>query len=165
MVVELVHAHVLTDRQTNDELDVRGSVHQQPSTYAKPEAASEVLGSCWWAVCRPKHVELHINVKWKSLIHCCILLDFLCERESPLLRPVHVTASVGYLPKFFFLKWTSLLLKSIRPSPYLPRRRATDSQLVKCFCMYYLCRLCCSVYSLCVDVFCITTTGCQRNCS
>jgi len=35
-------------------------VHQ-PSTYEKPEAASAVLGSWWWAVCRPKHVELHIN--------------------------------------------------------------------------------------------------------
>jgi len=31
---------------------------QQPSTYEKPEAASAVLGSWWWAVCRPKHVEL-----------------------------------------------------------------------------------------------------------
>ena len=31
--------------------------------YAKPEAASAVLGSWWWAVCRPKHVELHINKK------------------------------------------------------------------------------------------------------
>jgi hypothetical protein len=43
------------------------SVHQlhiqQPSTYAKPEAASAVLGSWWWAVCRPTHVELHINMK------------------------------------------------------------------------------------------------------
>ena len=36
---------------------------QQPSTYAKPEAASAVLGSWWWVVCRPKHVELHINMK------------------------------------------------------------------------------------------------------
>jgi hypothetical protein len=35
---------------------------QQPSTYEKPEAASAVLGSWWWAVCRPKHVELHINM-------------------------------------------------------------------------------------------------------
>jgi len=35
---------------------------QQPSTYAKPEAASAVLGSSWWAVCRPKRVELHINM-------------------------------------------------------------------------------------------------------
>jgi hypothetical protein len=34
---------------------------QQPSTYAKPEAASAVLGSWWWAVCRPKPVGLHIN--------------------------------------------------------------------------------------------------------
>jgi len=31
--------------------------------YAKPEAASEVLGSWWWAVCRPKHVDLHINME------------------------------------------------------------------------------------------------------
>ena len=36
---------------------------QQPSTYVKPEAACAVLGSWWWAVCRPKHVELHINMK------------------------------------------------------------------------------------------------------
>jgi len=31
--------------------------------YAKPEAASAVLGSWRWAVCRPKHVELPINMK------------------------------------------------------------------------------------------------------
>jgi hypothetical protein len=36
---------------------------QQPSTYTKPEAASAVLGSWWWAVCRSKHVELNINMK------------------------------------------------------------------------------------------------------
>ena len=36
---------------------------QQPSTYEKPETASAVLGSWWWAVCRPKHVELHINIE------------------------------------------------------------------------------------------------------
>jgi hypothetical protein len=36
---------------------------QQPSTNEKPEAASAVLGSWWWAVCRPKHVELHINTE------------------------------------------------------------------------------------------------------
>ena len=49
---------------------------QQPSTYEKPEAASAVLGSWWWAVCRPKHVELRINWNNKSLIYCFILLDF-----------------------------------------------------------------------------------------
>jgi hypothetical protein len=49
---------------------------QQPSTYEKPENASAVLGSCWWAVCYPKHVELHINWNNKILIHGCILLDF-----------------------------------------------------------------------------------------
>ena len=36
---------------------------QQPSTHEKPEAASAVLGSWWWAVCRPKHVELHTNME------------------------------------------------------------------------------------------------------
>jgi hypothetical protein len=29
----------------------------------KPESASAVFGSWWWAVCRPKHVELHMNMK------------------------------------------------------------------------------------------------------
>jgi len=36
---------------------------QKPPTYSKPEAVSAVLGSCWWAMCRPKHVELHINME------------------------------------------------------------------------------------------------------
>ena len=36
---------------------------QQPSTHAKAEGARAVLGSWWWTVCRPKHVELHINMK------------------------------------------------------------------------------------------------------
>jgi len=36
---------------------------KQPSTYEKPEAAGADLGSWWWAVCRPKHVELHINME------------------------------------------------------------------------------------------------------
>jgi len=36
---------------------------QQPSTYAKPEAAGKALGSWWWAVRRPKHVELRINTE------------------------------------------------------------------------------------------------------
>jgi hypothetical protein len=30
-------------------------------TYAKPEAACVVLGSWWWSVCSPKHVELHLK--------------------------------------------------------------------------------------------------------
>jgi hypothetical protein len=36
---------------------------QHPSTYEKPEAASAILGSWWWAMCRPKHVELYINME------------------------------------------------------------------------------------------------------
>ena len=51
---------------------------QKPSTYAKPEAAS-AFGSWRWVVCHPKHVELHIYIWNKILIHCCILLDFLCK--------------------------------------------------------------------------------------
>jgi len=34
--------------------------------YEKPEAASAVLGSWWWAVCRPKYVELHTTPAWKN---------------------------------------------------------------------------------------------------
>jgi hypothetical protein len=46
-------------------LDAVQQLHvQQPSTYTKPEAASAVLGSWRWVVRRrPKHVELHINMK------------------------------------------------------------------------------------------------------
>jgi hypothetical protein len=43
------------------------SVHllrvQRPYMDAQPEAASAVLSSWRWAVYRPKHVELHINMK------------------------------------------------------------------------------------------------------
>ena len=56
-----------THRPSSGAQFVPDNVHQlhvqQPSTYEKPEAASAVLGSWWWAVCRPKHVELHINMK------------------------------------------------------------------------------------------------------
>ena len=44
-------------------LNVRQLHGQQTPTYAKPEAASAVLGSWWWAVCSPKHARLHINMK------------------------------------------------------------------------------------------------------
>jgi hypothetical protein len=39
------------------------NLNVQPFTYVKPEAASTVLGSWWWVVCRLKHVELHINME------------------------------------------------------------------------------------------------------
>jgi hypothetical protein len=48
---------------TASAVSVQQPLIQQPSTYAKPEAASAVLGSWWWAVCRPKQVELHINME------------------------------------------------------------------------------------------------------
>jgi len=54
---------------------------QQPFTYAKPEAASAVLGSWWWAVCRPKHVELHINTEnkfWYTVASCWIFFCMNC---------------------------------------------------------------------------------------
>ena len=31
--------------------------------------------------------------------------------------------------------------------------------------VYILCSLCCSIYCLCVNVYCTTATGCQPNCS
>ena len=31
--------------------------------------------------------------------------------------------------------------------------------------MYCLCRMCCSMHCLCVNVYCTTATGCQPNCS
>ena len=37
--------------------------------------------------------------------------------------------------------------------------------LLRMFCSVYSVSLCCSVYSLCVNVYCTTATGCQHNCS
>jgi hypothetical protein len=34
-----------------------------PRYYKKSQAANAVLGSWWWALCRPKHVEIHINME------------------------------------------------------------------------------------------------------
>ena len=56
---------------------------QQPSTYAKPEAASAVLGSWWWAVCSPKHIELHIHGIinfWYTVASCWIFLHERMEK-------------------------------------------------------------------------------------
>jgi len=37
-----------------------------PLSKLKPEAVNAVVSSWWWAWKRPKHVEWHINVKWKT---------------------------------------------------------------------------------------------------
>jgi hypothetical protein len=37
--------------------------------------------------------------------------------------------------------------------------------LIVTFCSVYSVSLCCSVYCLCVNVYCATATGCQPNCS
>jgi len=37
--------------------------------------------------------------------------------------------------------------------------------LLHMFCSVYSVSLCCSVYCLCVNVYCTTATGCQPNCS
>ena len=50
---------------------------QQPFTHSKPEAASAVLGSWWWAVCRPKHVELQHKYEikfWYTVASCWVFL-------------------------------------------------------------------------------------------
>jgi len=63
---------------------------QQLSTYAKPEAASAVLCSWWWAVCRPKHVELHINYEiefWYTVASCWIsFVNYIMKHESTSIR-------------------------------------------------------------------------------
>jgi hypothetical protein len=57
----------------------------RPTTFhiCKPDAASAVLGSWWWTVCRPKHVELQINMKWNfytllPLVGLFIWIILLC---------------------------------------------------------------------------------------
>jgi len=44
---------------------------QQPSTYAKPEAASTVLGSWWWAVCLPETcwASYKYEINFDTLLH------------------------------------------------------------------------------------------------
>ena len=67
LLYELYYDARIQEHQIEYIKNVPDSVHQlrvqQPFTYEKPEAASAVLGSWWWAVCRPKHVELQINVE------------------------------------------------------------------------------------------------------
>jgi hypothetical protein len=50
---------------------------QQPFTYAKPEAASAVLGSWWWVVCRPNTLSFIItwnNKFWYTVASCWLFL-------------------------------------------------------------------------------------------
>jgi len=51
---------------------------QQPFTYEKPEAVSAVLGSWWWAVCRPKHCSVSykygIIKSWYIVTSCWTFL-------------------------------------------------------------------------------------------
>ena len=71
----LTHCCILLDFLCESQAVSVQQLHvQQPSTYAKPEAASAILGSWWWAVCRPKHVELYkYEIKfWYTVASCCI---------------------------------------------------------------------------------------------
>ena len=58
-----------------------------PRYYEKPEAGSAVLGSWRRAVCRPKHVELHINVwnkNFDTLLHLVGFFSMNCSLLSSL---------------------------------------------------------------------------------
>ena len=71
---------------------------QQLFMYKKPEAASAVLGSWWWAVCRPKHVELHINmVKFDTLLH---LVGFFFMNCTMMYGSMNVKPMVGVVTFF-----------------------------------------------------------------
>jgi hypothetical protein len=63
---------------TSQQLHIR-----QPSTCGKPEAACAVLGSLWWAACRPKHVELclkHVIIKfWYTVASCWVFFCKNCD--------------------------------------------------------------------------------------
>jgi len=94
----------------------------------QPEAACAVLGSWWWAVYRPKHVEWKNN---KILINYCILNEriikfwytiasfwvFLCENWPVFILPHHtVTDSLtaisikGWNFKWFWKTWEKHIL-------------------------------------------------------
>jgi len=62
--------HTHTHTHTHDTLpDNVQQLHAwQPSTYAKAEAACAVLGSWWWAVCRPKYVELLFKIRNNKIL-------------------------------------------------------------------------------------------------
>jgi len=77
---------------------------RQLSTHAKPEAASAVLGSRWWAVCRPKHVELHINMKWKFWYNVASWWIFCVNYTM-----MHVSTNIK-LYKLFQTLWSAVKL-------------------------------------------------------
>ena len=87
---------------------VPDNVHQlhvyQPSTYEKPKTASAVLGSRWWAVCRPKHVELHINMKWKFWYNVASWWIFCVNYTM-----MHVSTNIK-LYKLFQTLWSAVKL-------------------------------------------------------
>ena len=78
---------------------------------------------------------------------------------SPTQRPL--PASCILLLLRFFRAFSSVVRQM--PGHILQRRgtaRTLPNQLTVLFC-----RLCCSMYCLCANVYCTTATGCQPNCS
>jgi hypothetical protein len=55
---------------------------QRPATkkYVKPEAAITVMSSCFWAVCRPKHVEQLRNIGIMNSTTQLHLIGFFYEK-------------------------------------------------------------------------------------
>jgi len=50
-------------RNTAYHQELKSALAASGFAYVKPEAANAVLSSWWWAVSRPKHVELYINME------------------------------------------------------------------------------------------------------
>ena len=66
----------------------------------KPEAASAVLGSWWWAVCRPKHVELYINTEqynFDTLLHL-VGFFFMKKKDDLSINPHYFRKESRYSP-------------------------------------------------------------------
>jgi hypothetical protein len=97
---------------------------------------------------------------FSTVIYVFLLLYVLIVCSSIFIVPAGTLRLTGLR---FFRTFSSV----VRQMPgYNSQRRGTAHTIPKLFVMFYvLFVLCCSVYSWCANVYCITATGWQPNCS
>jgi hypothetical protein len=102
-------------------------------------------------------VFLFNTVIYVFLLLCLrILIVCLCTFIVP--------AGTLRLPRLrFFRAFSSVVMQM---PGYNPQRRSTARNLPNFYVVLYISFvLCCSVYCVCVNVYCTTATGCQPNCN
>jgi hypothetical protein len=93
-----------------------------------------------------------VNYVFLLLCSCILIVCMLCYVSSVFIMPTGILRLPW--PRFYrTFSWV------VRQMPGYIRKDGARSAL------FLISELCCSIYCLCVNVYCTTATGCQPNCS